>query len=240
MTCLRLFCRFTDLMSFLLCGCGQTKEWLHCSGWGAAQLPCRAYALPFQCDKMPQPLRISHNHAGTTIMYSCVICWSGHVNSACDKTGQWQLVLGLYDQLKADMVKVGLAKASTAAPSTRPSDLGVEPESSEVLDQSAKPRGEGTELPPPRVTVAALTACARWVFLEEKRREGDETRREEKAEGFTDSCCVRYRRTEHYTCTPQKARSLGAACSMGVSQAVCQLSVLHATPFSLWALSHQE
>ena len=66
-------------------------------------------------------------------------------NSSVDKAGEWRLALELYDQLRADMAK-GATGGGEGQDTTRPGDT---------------PLGTGQEIPPPRVTVAALTACAR-------------------------------------------------------------------------------
>lgn len=65
--------------------------------------------------------------------------------SSLDKSGEWRHSLALYDQLREDMAEDALSDAADG-PNSR--------------------WGQDTELPSPRVTVAALTACARWGFGE--------------------------------------------------------------------------
>lgn len=69
-------------------------------------------------------------------------------NSSYEKAGEWRATLELYDQLRADI----------AAGDYPPVD-GFE--SSVGGLGEGRVSEEGTELPPPRLTVAALTACAR-------------------------------------------------------------------------------
>lgn len=80
-------------------------------------------------------------------------------NSACDKAGEWRLTLGLYDQMRADAATgSAFSKSSPAAMAVKEHDRKTEKGVSYRHDKSG---GEGTMLPPPRATVAALTACAR-------------------------------------------------------------------------------
>lgn len=76
------------------------------------------------------------------------------LHSSVDKSGDWRLALELYDQLRADM-------AEDAAGGGAAEDGGGDNQDTTTTTRSDTPLGTGQALPPPRVTVAALTACAR-------------------------------------------------------------------------------
>lgn len=74
------------------------------------------------------------------------------LNSSVDKSGDWRLALELYEQLRADMAEdaAGLSAAE-----------GGGGDNQDTTTRPDTPLSTGQALPPPRVTVAALTACAR-------------------------------------------------------------------------------
>ncbi|CBJ48529.1 conserved unknown protein [Ectocarpus siliculosus] len=86
------------------------------------------------------------------------ISYAGAISS-CDKAGEWRLTLGLYDQMVADMA------ADSSASSAGDSEAGAHQrrkgESGVSSRTEGVSKGPGVLLPPPRATVAALTACAR-------------------------------------------------------------------------------
>ncbi|CAM9264632.1 unnamed protein product [Laminaria digitata] len=79
------------------------------------------------------------------------ISYAGAISSA-DKAGDWRLALELYDQLRADMAEDANAGGGAAG------DGGG---NEDTTPADTPPLGTGQDIPPPRVTVAALTACAR-------------------------------------------------------------------------------
>ncbi|CAB1097375.1 unnamed protein product [Ectocarpus sp. CCAP 1310/34] len=85
------------------------------------------------------------------------ISYAGAISS-CDKAGEWRLTLGLYDQMVADMAADASASSAdyeAEAYQPRRGESGVSSRTEGVS------KGPGVLLPPPRATVAALTACAR-------------------------------------------------------------------------------
>ncbi|CAM9221077.1 unnamed protein product [Ectocarpus fasciculatus] len=85
------------------------------------------------------------------------ISYAGAISS-CDKAGEWRLTLGLYDQMVADMAADASASSINSeveTPGRRSGESGVSSRTESVR------KGPRVLLPPPRATVAALTACAR-------------------------------------------------------------------------------
>ncbi|CAN0182021.1 unnamed protein product, partial [Ectocarpus sp. 12 AP-2014] len=85
------------------------------------------------------------------------ISYAGAISS-CDKAGEWRLTLGLYDQMVADMAADASASSADSEAEAHQRSRGKSGVSSRTEGVSM---GPGLLLPPPRATVAALTACAR-------------------------------------------------------------------------------
>ncbi|CAM9870079.1 unnamed protein product [Scytosiphon promiscuus] len=89
------------------------------------------------------------------------ISYAGAISS-CDRAGEWRLTLGLYDQMRADMAADASHSASNSASAEKHGgSRGPESIAPQYSRDHREVGGAGMMLPPPRATLAALTACAR-------------------------------------------------------------------------------
>lgn len=84
-------------------------------------------------------------------------------DSSVDRSGDWRLTLELYDQLREDMAEDAAVLTTEDGGGSADTRGGGEDAGGGSLDTTRPdtPLGTGQEIPLPRVTVAALTACAR-------------------------------------------------------------------------------